>query len=71
LGITKCPLCGSPCILKVVTMEDEAWCKVDVCELCQTMYPRERKEVKVTTPAKKKTKIKTKKAKAGKKRKKR
>lgn len=52
MAISKCPLCGSPCILKVVAMEDEAWCKVDVCELCLTMYPRGRTEVKVT-PAKK------------------
>jgi hypothetical protein len=62
MSISKCPLCGSPCILKIITTDDEAWCKVDVCELCQTMYPRGRTEVKVT-PARKKTKTKVKKPK--------
>jgi len=57
MAISKCPLCGSPCILKVITMEDEVWCKVDVCELCLTMYPRGRTEVRVT-PAKKRTRSK-------------
>ena len=52
MAISKCPLCGSPCILKIITTEDEVWCKVDVCELCQTMYPRGRTEV-VVRPAKK------------------
>lgn len=45
MAITKCPLCGSPCILKIVATEDENWCKVDVCQMCQTMYPRGRTEV--------------------------
>jgi hypothetical protein len=62
MAISKCPLCGSPCILKIVTTEDEVWCKVDVCELCQTMYPRGRTEVKVT-PAKNTKAKKPKKAK--------
>jgi hypothetical protein len=57
MAISKCPLCGSPCILKVISMEDEVWRKVDVCELCMTMYPRGRTEVKVT-PAKKNAKPK-------------
>ncbi len=45
MAITRCPLCGSTCIVKMVAMEDEEWCKVDVCQLCQTMYPRGRTEV--------------------------
>jgi hypothetical protein len=53
MAISKCPLCGSPCILKIITTEDEVWCKVDVCELCQTMYPRGRTVVKVTPAIKK------------------
>ncbi len=75
MAISKCPLCGSPCILKIVTTDDEAWCKVDVCELCQTMYPRGRAEVKVTSVKKKgkatKAKKPASKAKPGKKPKKR
>jgi len=63
MSISKCPLCGSPCILKIISMEDEVWCKVDVCELCMTMYPRGRSEVKVTS-AKKKGQSKKAKAKA-------
>jgi hypothetical protein len=39
-------------MIKTIAMDDEVWCKVDVCELCMTMYPRGRTEVKVT-PAKK------------------
>jgi len=62
MAISKCPLCGSPCILKIITTDNEAWCKVDVCELCQTMYPRGRTEVKVTSA--KKTAKKPSKAKA-------
>ena len=61
MAISKCPLCGSPCILKIIATDDEVWCKVDVCELCQTMYPRGRSEVKVTSTKKpKKTKAKPK-----------
>jgi len=61
MAISKCPLCGSPCILKIIATDDEVWCKVDVCELCQTMYPRGRSEVKVTsTKRPKKTKAKPK-----------
>ena len=71
MAITKCPLCGSPCILKLITTEDEAWCKVDVCELCQTMYPRGRKEVKVSTPKKKKTSVSPKRTAAARKHRKR
>jgi len=63
MSISKCPLCGSPCILKIIATENETWCKVDVCELCQTMYPRGRSEVKVTSVKKAKTR-KTKKTKS-------
>jgi hypothetical protein len=67
MAISKCPLCGSPCILKIIATDDEVWCKVDVCELCQTMYPRGRSEVKVT-PRAKKTKAEAKPKKKAKKR---
>jgi hypothetical protein len=43
----KCPLCESPCIIKLIATEDERWCEVDVCKLCGTMYPRGRKVVQV------------------------
>lgn len=36
----KCPLCESPCMIKVIATEDERWCEVDVCKMCGTMYPR-------------------------------
>lgn len=56
MAISKCPLCGSPCILKIVATEDENWCKVDVCQMCQTMYPRGRTEVVVVGGRKTKAK---------------
>jgi len=37
---TKCPLCETPCIVKIVTTQDEK-CEVDVCSMCGAMYPRE------------------------------
>jgi len=43
MSTNQCPLCGSPCIIKMVAMEDEKWCEVDVCKLCLTMYPRKLK----------------------------
>ena len=43
----KCPLCESPCIIKLIATDDERWCEVDVCKLCGTMYPRGRKVVQV------------------------
>jgi formate dehydrogenase maturation protein FdhE len=63
MAVSKCPLCGSPCILKIVATEDENWTKVDVCEMCLTMYPRGRNVVKVTEkkPKAKKAKAKPKK----------
>ena len=62
MAVSRCPLCGSPCILKIVATEDENWTKVDVCEMCLTMYPRGRDVVVVAS--KKKPKPKAKKAKA-------
>ena len=62
MAVSRCPLCGSPCILKIVATEDENWAKVDVCEMCLTMYPRGRDVVKVAS--KKRAKPKAKKAKA-------
>ncbi len=37
---SKCPLCESPCIIKIIATEDERFCEVDVCRTCGTMYPR-------------------------------
>jgi len=66
--VNKCPLCESPCIIKIIATDDERWCKVDVCSMCGTMYPLGRKVVQVKQ---KSTKTKKKpKAKAAKKRKK-
>jgi hypothetical protein len=63
MAVSKCPLCGSPCILKIVATENENWTKVDVCEMCLTMYPRGRNVVKVVKnkAAPKKAKAKPKK----------
>ena len=54
MSTTKCPLCESACIIKIVATEDARWCEVDVCKLCGTMYPRGRKVVQVK-PKKKPT----------------
>jgi ribosome-binding protein aMBF1 (putative translation factor) len=67
MAVSRCPLCGSPCILKIVATEHENWTKVDVCEMCLTMYPRGRNVVRVAPE--KKAKPKAKKAKAKPKRK--
>lgn len=37
----RCPLCKSPCIIKVIATDSEQWCEVDVCKMCGTMYPRD------------------------------
>ncbi len=37
---TKCPLCDSPCIVKIVSAGDKRFCEVDVCSTCGTMYAR-------------------------------
>jgi len=41
----KCPLCESPCIIKIISTEDDRWKEVDVCKMCGTMYPRDRSAV--------------------------
>lgn len=51
MAVGKCPLCESPCIIKIIATEDERWCEVDVCKMCGTMYPRGRK-VTVVKPKK-------------------
>jgi len=67
MAVSRCPLCGSPCILKIVATEDENWTKVDVCEMCLTMYPRGR-DVVVVAPKKKANRAKAKPKKKPKKR---
>ena len=67
MALNKCPLCESPCIIKIVATDDERWCKVDVCSMCGTMYPAGRKVVQVKESG---SKMKKPKAKAAKKRKK-
>lgn len=52
MATDKCPLCESPCIIKIIATEDARWCEVDVCQLCGTMYPRGRKVVRVAPKAK-------------------
>jgi hypothetical protein len=57
MATSKCPMCKSPCIIKIVAMSDERWCEVDVCKMCGTMYPRDRDAVIAAParPARKKT----------------
>ncbi len=57
---TKCPLCESPCIVKIVTTQDEK-CEVDVCRMCGAMYPREGARGKAAVAKAKTTKVKRKK----------
>jgi len=57
----KCPLCESPCIIKIIATEDARYCEVDVCQLCGTMYPRGRKVVQVKPKTKAKSAKKPKK----------
>jgi hypothetical protein len=45
MATDKCPLCDCPCIIRIIATSDERWCKVDVCEMCGTMYPRDKKAV--------------------------
>lgn len=64
MATNKCPMCESPCMIKLIATSDERWCKVDVCKMCGTMYPRDRDAViaaparpmKKAAPAKKKAK---------------
>jgi DNA-directed RNA polymerase subunit M/transcription elongation factor TFIIS len=61
MATQKCPLCESPCIIKIIATDDERWCKVDVCSMCGTMYPAGRKVVQIkqkNAKPKKKTKAK-------------
>ncbi len=71
MAVSRCPLCGSPCILKIIATENENWTKVDVCEMCLTMYPRGRDVVRVAPKKKVEPKAKKSKAKPKKKTKKR
>ena len=43
MAADKCPLCESPCIIKIISTGDARYCEVDVCRMCGTMYPREKK----------------------------
>ncbi len=47
MATEKCPLCDSPCIIKIISTQDERYCEVDVCKMCGTMYPRGRTVVRV------------------------
>lgn len=50
---SKCPLCESPCIVKIIATSDSRYAEVDVCRMCGTMYPREGKAKGSKKPAKK------------------
>lgn len=65
MATSKCPMCESPCIIKIIATEDARWCEVDVCQMCGTMYPRGRSVVQVK--GKKKAAAKGAKRKPGKK----
>jgi len=54
MATSKCPMCESPCIIKLIATSDARWCEVDVCKMCGTMYPRDR-DVVIAAPAKPKT----------------
>jgi len=58
-------MCESACIIKLIATSDARWCEVDVCKMCGTMYPRDRKTV-IAAPAKPKPAKKAKKKGAGK-----
>lgn len=47
MASNKCPLCECECIIKIIATEDARWKEVDVCQMCGTMYPRDRKVVQV------------------------
>ncbi len=53
MTVDKCPLCESPCIIKIIATGDARYCEVDVCKMCGTMYPREGKVKAAAEPAKK------------------
>ena len=48
---SKCPMCDSACIIKLIATSDKRWCEVDVCKMCGTMYPRDR-DVVISAPPK-------------------
>ena len=50
MATERCPMCESQCIIKLIAMSDARWCEVDVCKMCGTMYPRNRKVV-IAAPA--------------------
>jgi hypothetical protein len=39
----RCPMCHTPCIVKIIATEDERYREVDVCQMCGAMYPHEGK----------------------------
>jgi hypothetical protein len=55
MATSKCPLCESPCIIKIIATQDARWCEVDVCKMCGTMYPRGRPAEKKAKARKNKT----------------
>lgn len=50
MATSKCPMCESACIIKLIATSDARWCEVDVCKMCGTMYPRDR-DVVIAAPA--------------------
>ena len=59
MATNKCPRCNSPCIIKMVAESSREWREVDVCKMCGSMYPREKKNKPAQTKgatAKKKAK---------------
>jgi hypothetical protein len=57
----KCPMCESPCIIKLIATSDKRWHEVDVCKMCGTMYPRDKGAALKAPPKGKKTATKGKK----------
>lgn len=43
MASSKCPMCHTPCIVKIIATEDERYREVDVCQMCGAMYPHEGK----------------------------
>jgi hypothetical protein len=50
MATEECPMCRGACIIKLIATSDARWCEVDVCRMCGTMYPRNRKVV-IAAPA--------------------
>ena len=55
MAADKCPLCESPCIIKIISTGDSRYCEVDVCKICGTMYPRGEKAKSATKKPSKKS----------------